>query len=90
LDSPEYKMRIKVMAYNNLCHELRHLQTLATRIDKKSNKFHAIMVGMIDELQELRMQLVDKVRSLDRRLADLDGEFTNCAECLNAQECDKK
>ena len=87
---PQNKMTITSNGYNTLCHELRHLVMLAKRVDKKSTKFHSILVSMVAELAENRSILIEKIQGMERYIESLDATLRDCKECLNRYECDKE
>lgn len=51
--------------YDSLCDELRHLLTLAKKIDKRSDKLHDVIFNLNEELREERKQLVTKVTAIE-------------------------
>ena len=81
-------VRVKKTEYDKLCHQIRHLQTLTKRYDKRAKKMFELIFDMANEIQTKRNEMNDKIQSLEGFLARVDGTVTNCETCLNRETCD--
>ena len=80
-------VRIKRAEYDNLCHEVRHLTTLAKRVGKRSARIETIMHELAEELVEKRTELSEKIKTIEGRLLRLEGSVLPCNECPKNGSC---
>ena len=81
-------VRVRKTEYDELCHKIRHLQTLAARYDKRAKKMFELIFDMAEEIQVKRAEIYDKIQSLEASLSKVNGTVTQCETCLHRDKCD--
>jgi len=80
-------VRVHKNSYNELCHQVRHLGTLAKRSDKRSDRLQILLVDLTDEIKEQRKIIIEKIKALDSLLANVNGNVVDCNNCPAKEEC---
>ena len=80
-------VRVREDKYNELCHQVRHLETLAKMVDKRSDRLQSVLIDLTDEVKEQRKTIMERINSLDSMLANVNGNVVDCNECPARGEC---
>jgi len=80
-------VRVHKDRYNELCHQVRHLETLGKRADKRSDRLQTLLIDLADEIKEQRKSIMEKIITLDSLLANVNGNVVDCNECPAKEQC---
>lgn len=80
-------VKLNKLKYDRLCHDVRHLTTLAKRVGKRSTRIERIILELSEELVEKRTELEEKIKNIEMRLRSLEGSVLPCEDCPNNGAC---